>query len=112
MAEFLVTIDWSGLYKLSDDLRDEIVAQERQIGNQLIKDGTIRNIWELPGEKKNVGIWCSSDAESLNATLQRLPIYPHISLEVRSLVTHPLITDNYAFIIGRTVVSNDENEHT
>lgn len=103
MAEFLVTIDWSPLYALPNEIRDEVVQNERDTGLALIEAGTIKNIWELPGEKRNVGIWSANDARDLLNTLEALPIFPYVRMEVQALATHPLITNDYSFISGRSV---------
>lgn len=104
MAEFLVTIDWSGLYGLPDAVRDALVNNERDTGLKLIEDGVIKHIWEIPGEKKNIGIWSVESTEVLMETLQSLPIYPHVRIEVRAVAVHPLFSNKYDFIIGREVI--------
>ncbi|RYF60263.1 MAG: muconolactone delta-isomerase [Comamonadaceae bacterium] len=97
MADFLVTIDFSRVIDLPPELRASLVEKERSKGLALIEAGTIKSIWDLVGEKSNVGIWSTAGADELQSVLQSLPIFPYAHFEVRALVTHPLVTDDYSF---------------
>ncbi|GAA1698147.1 muconolactone Delta-isomerase [Streptomyces yatensis] len=97
MADFLVTIDTTGVMALPVDTRVDVIERERAAGLALIEAGTLKGIWRLPGEKGNVGIWSARDADELHDVLQSLPIFPYARFEVRALATHPLISGDYNF---------------
>lgn len=69
-------------------------------GRELRAAGILRNVWRLPGQKANVGIWSARDADQLTEALQSLPIWPLITLEVTPLATHPLFADQSTFRPG------------
>ncbi len=62
-------------------------------GRELVAEGILRKVWRLPGQKANIGIWSTRDADRLTEALQSLPIWPLITLEVTALATHPLFAE-------------------
>lgn len=88
--EFLVTLrqDWAALREQPD--LDALVAAEREVGRELVREGTIVRIWRLPGRRANVGVWRAADATELHATLERLPLRRWLDAEVVALATHDL----------------------
>jgi muconolactone D-isomerase len=49
--DFLVRMDTSAVYQLPDRERKELVERESMRGRELHADGTLRNVWRLPGRK-------------------------------------------------------------
>ncbi|WP_236792012.1 muconolactone Delta-isomerase [Amycolatopsis sp. GM8] len=92
MADFLVSVDSTGVFALPPDDRADIVERELAAGRALIEAGTIKGIWRVPGEKGNVGIWSAADSDELHRVIQALPVFPHATFQVRALATHPLGT--------------------
>jgi len=98
MPDFLVTIDTAGVFALPAETRADVVEREQQAGRELMKAGTLRNIWRVPGRHRNLGIWSATDADELHAVLSSLPIFPYASFDVLALATHPLNSGDHAYI--------------
>jgi muconolactone D-isomerase len=90
--EFLVTLvqDWPALRDRAD-LAD-LVAAERRAGGELLRTGVLRQIWRVPGQRANVGVWRADDATHLHAQLARLPLWPWLTATVVPLAQHELLT--------------------
>jgi len=89
-VEFLVRIrqDWAALRERSD--LAELIAEERRVGAALMSEGHLRDIWRLPGQHANIGIWCAADATALVELLDRLPLRPWLDAHVTALAAHEL----------------------
>lgn len=90
--DFLVTLvqDWPALRDRAD-LAD-LVAAERRAGGELMQSGVLRQIWRVPGQRANVGVWRADDATGLHAQLARLPLWPWLTATVIPLAEHELTT--------------------
>lgn len=88
--EFLVTLrqDWAALRDVPR--REDLIAAEREVGEALVRDGTIVRIWRLPGQRANVGVWRAADATALHAVLDTLPLRSWLEADVVALATHEL----------------------
>jgi muconolactone D-isomerase len=69
---------------------DEMIAREQRRGRELKADGTIQDMWRLPGRMANAGVWRVPSAEALHAALTSLPVWPWASIEVEALADHYL----------------------
>lgn len=89
--EFLVTLvqDWPALRDRAD-LAD-LVAAERRAGGELLRAGVLRQIWRVPGQRANMGVWRADDATHLHALLVRLPLWPWLTATVVPLAEHELL---------------------
>ncbi len=90
MQEYLVQITISLPAEMSEERRAELAAAELQRGRELLAQGTIAQIWRLPGRQANVGIWASNSATELHARISSLPLYPWMTVEVTPLAVHPI----------------------
>jgi muconolactone D-isomerase len=88
--EFLVRIHVNVDPSLDVAVRQELTAAERVRGAELVRDGSIRAIWRVPGTAGNVGVWRADNATDLHAMLSSLPMFPYMSIEVTALAAHPL----------------------
>jgi muconolactone D-isomerase len=88
--EFLVHIEAELPPDMPAERRAKLTAAERERGLELIRGGTIKRIWRIPGGLRNVGIWEATDATELHAAIADLPLYPWIRAEVTALAVHPL----------------------
>jgi muconolactone D-isomerase len=70
--------------------RSDLLAAELERGAQLLADGTIRDIWRIPGKVANFSVWQTVDATALHAALTSLPLFPFMQVEVTALAVHPL----------------------
>lgn len=88
--EFLVTLrqDWAALRDVPE--LDALIAAERDVGQALVRDGTIVRIWRIPGRRQNVGVWRAADATALHAVLDTLPLRRWLDADVVALATHDL----------------------
>lgn len=89
--DFLVKIDTSQVYKLSNKELDDLLIRERRKGHQYIKEGIITNFWRIPGTSNNIGVWSARDADELEVYLNALPVRPYVTIDITLLSTHPLI---------------------
>jgi hypothetical protein len=60
--DFLVRMDTTAVHQLPDQERKELIERESVRGRELRAAGILRNIWRLPGQKANVGIWSHRSA--------------------------------------------------
>ena len=88
--QFLVVLtqDWTALRDRTD--LDELIGAERLVGAELRKAGTLQQIWRLPGQRANVGVWRAADATDLHRQLSRLPLWPWLTARVDALAAHEL----------------------
>jgi muconolactone D-isomerase len=88
--EFLVVLtqDWTALRDRTD--LDELIRAERLVGAELRTAGTLQQIWRLPGQRANVGVWQAVDATDLHRQLSRLPLWPWLTARVDVLAAHEL----------------------
>jgi muconolactone D-isomerase len=71
-------------------MRTALVAAERERGAELVRAGTIRNIWRIPGSQSNVGVWRASDPTALHDLISSLPLFAYMTVTVTPLAAHPL----------------------
>jgi muconolactone D-isomerase len=90
MARYLVRISIVLPPDMSDDERAELVARERARGRALKDAGTIQDMWRLPGQLANVGIWRAENATGLHEALTSLPLWRWAGVEVTALADHYL----------------------
>ncbi|HTW20944.1 MAG TPA: muconolactone Delta-isomerase family protein [Mycobacteriales bacterium] len=70
--------------------RRSLLDAERSRGAELVRAGTIHEIWRVPGTFGNVGIWQAADATALHEALSSLPLFPYMAIETLALADHPL----------------------
>lgn len=69
--------------------RQRVIAAEGERAEQLIREGLLRRIWRVPGERGSWTLWEAPDATALHAALESLPLYPWYDLTVHPLAQHP-----------------------
>jgi muconolactone D-isomerase len=88
--EFLVEIKVAVPAEMPEPQREDLLARERERGQELRAAGTIVRIWRVPGQWANVGIWQAADATELHDAISSLPLFPWMSVDVAPLATHYL----------------------
>jgi muconolactone D-isomerase len=88
--EFLVEIRVAVPPEMPEPQRKDLLARERERGQELRAAGTIVRIWRVPGRWANVGIWQAADATELHDAISSLPLFPWMSVDVAALATHYL----------------------
>lgn len=62
---------------------------EKELAQQLQRQGTWRHLWRIAGLYANVSIFDVADTQALHDTLLQLPLYPYMEIEVTALCRHP-----------------------
>ena len=70
------------------DKVDELAARETARGMQCIKEGKLRRIFRIAGQRANFSIWETATPEELHATLLSLPMHPFMDIEVTPIIEH------------------------
>jgi len=93
MPRFLVRISVELPADWTPEQRAALTAREQERGRALKADGTIQDMWRLPGRIANAGIWRAPSATALHEALLSLPAWPWARIEVEALADHYLTTD-------------------
>ncbi len=88
--EFLVRIETRLPPELEEHERAALLRREAERGRQLRESGVLRQIWRIPGQLANVGIWSTPTANELHDALTSLPVWRHAEISVTALSDHPL----------------------
>ncbi|MDK4201846.1 muconolactone Delta-isomerase [Pseudomonas sp. HR1] len=62
---------------------------EKELAQELQRQGTWRHLWRIAGLYANVSIFDAADTQALHDTLLQLPLYPYMEIEVTALCRHP-----------------------
>jgi muconolactone D-isomerase len=90
--EFLVTTELVLPSGVPPEDKARLYAEERQRGIELARDGSIRNIWRIPGAPyKTVSIRIADDPAQLQLALESLPMFDWLKIDVIALATHPIM---------------------
>lgn len=90
MERFLVQITVDLPPEMPADERTALLERERERGFELKREGTIQDIWRLPGRLANVGVWRAESATALHEAIASLPVWPWTRVEVTALADHHL----------------------
>ena len=69
--------------------RDELVGREKAYSQDLQRKGKWPHIWRVVGEYANYSIFDVDTNDELHRILSGLPLFPHMSIHVTPLATHP-----------------------
>ena len=67
---------------------DPLVKAEIARGMQCIKDGKLKRIFRVVGQRANFSIWEAGSLEELHATLTSLPMHPYMDVAVSPIIRH------------------------
>jgi muconolactone delta-isomerase len=65
----------------------ELIMAEYQAGKQLLKEGTMEEVYLLAGLKGGVLIGEAESGAALNAILSSLPLYTYLDIQIYPLLT-------------------------
>ncbi|MBI4190972.1 MAG: muconolactone Delta-isomerase family protein [Betaproteobacteria bacterium] len=68
---------------------EEIMKTESARSMQLIKEGKLKRIFRIVGQRANFSIWEADSPEELHATLTSLPLNPYMHVSVYPIMKHP-----------------------
>ncbi len=74
---------------LDPDLRERLVAAEKEYSQGLQREGKIAAIWRVSGQFANYCLFDVADHEELHACVSGLPMFGWISTQVEALSRHP-----------------------
>ena len=74
--------DWS------KEKLDPLVKAETARGMQCIKDGKLKRIFRVVGQRANFSIWEADSLEDMHATLSSLPMHPYMDVSVHPIIKH------------------------
>jgi muconolactone D-isomerase len=66
----------------------EINKNETARSMQFVRDGKLRRIFRIVGQRANFSIWDVESPEELHATLTSLPLHPYMEIEIWPLIKH------------------------
>lgn len=67
---------------------DALAAAETAQGMQYVKDGKLKRIYRIVGQRANFSIWQADSLEELHATLSALPMHPFMDVSVHPIIKH------------------------
>ena len=62
---------------------------EKDLSQQLQREGKWRHLWRIAGQYANVSIFDVDSVEELHALLTALPLFPYMQIDVMPLCRHP-----------------------
>jgi muconolactone D-isomerase len=93
MALYLVEISVNLPPQMPAGERSELLARERERGEELRDAGVIESIWRVPGRLANVGLWRAASPTALHEAIASLPVWPFTEVRVTPLANHNLTGD-------------------
>lgn len=86
---YLVRMDVNLPADMPADEKASLVAAEKEFSQSLQRDGRFRHIWRVVGEYANYSVFDVSGNDELHELLSSFPLFPHMSMQVTPLATHP-----------------------
>ncbi|MEO9247064.1 muconolactone Delta-isomerase [Citricoccus nitrophenolicus] len=74
---------------MTDEIKAEFTAQEKEYSGNLQRTGKMRDIWRVVGEYANYSVYDVADNDELHAILSGFPMYPYMKIKVTPLAQHP-----------------------
>jgi muconolactone D-isomerase len=86
---FLVEMEVRLPADMPGETADDLKAREREIAQDLQRDGRWRHLWRVAGRYANVSVFDVASPEELHEILSGLPLFPFIDARVVALAPHP-----------------------
>jgi len=67
---------------------EQINKNETARSMQFVKEGKLKRIFRIVGQRANFSIWEVASPEELHATLTSLPLHPYMEVSVYSIIKH------------------------
>ena len=80
---------------------DALIAEEIAHAMQYVKEGKLKRIFRVVGQRENFSIWEAASPEELHATLMALPLHPYMDVSVTPIIKHAL-TESWEAAHGAT----------
>ena len=88
MALFHVRMDVDIPRDLDPEVRADTVAREKELAQQLQRDGKWVHLWRIVGQYSNISVFDVESADELHEILWSLPLFPFMDIEVMPLTRH------------------------
>lgn len=88
MALFHVRMDVDIPRDLDAEVRQDTVAREKELAQQLQRDGKWIHLWRIVGQYSNISVFDVESADELHEILFSLPLFPFMDVEVMALTRH------------------------
>ena len=72
---------------------DRLKEAERQMAQDLQRQGIWRHLWRIAGQYSNFSIFDVASHDELHAILSGLPLFPFMAISVTPLARHPSAID-------------------
>ncbi len=92
VMEFLTTIIVNVPESVPTEVVDDAMSREAERARELAEQGYLERLWVLPswsGDLRALGLWRASDAATMTAILQSLPLQAWMTVETTPLTAHP-----------------------
>ncbi len=66
----------------------EINKAETARSMQMVKDGKLKRIFRIVGQRANFSIWEAASPEELHETLTSMPLHPYMDVSVYPIMKH------------------------
>lgn len=86
---FMVQMQVNIPASLDKEVADALKKKEKEMSQQLQREGKWRDLWRVVGQYANVSIFNVSGNEELHQLLINLPLYPYMTVTVTPLTQHP-----------------------
>ncbi|WP_107766922.1 muconolactone Delta-isomerase [Nocardioides terrigena] len=86
---FLVRMDVALPDTLVGHERADLLAREKAYSQELQRAGSWPHIWRVVGEYANYSVFDVRSNDELHDLLSGLPLFPHMTITVTPLATHP-----------------------
>ena len=70
------------------DKLERLAKAETERGMQCIKEGKLKRIFRIVGQRANFSIWEADSPEELHGTLMSLPMHPYMDVSVFAIMKH------------------------
>lgn len=74
---------------MARDAVEKLAAAETRRGLECIREGKLKRIFRVVGQRANVSIWQAESLEELHAVLGSLPMHPFMDVKVTPVIKHP-----------------------
>ena len=66
----------------------QLASAETARGMQCIKEGKLKRIFRIVGQRANFSVWEAASLEELHGTLSSLPMHPYMDVSVSPIIKH------------------------
>ncbi len=89
---YLVRMDVQLPHRLPPAEIDAIKAREKAYAQELQRSGEWQHLWRIVGEDANYSVFDVESNDALHELLSKLPLFPHLKIDVTPLARHPSAT--------------------